>query len=274
MTTQPTHPQSHRRNQTTQWLDSECSDLVRDFWAAAGGEEPFPRSLELALGFALPVTLVRLPGLHTAAARVWLRSRSRDIQADEVPRPLHGCLIAYRGNGIIFLDASDSGNEQRFTLAHEIAHFLVDYMLPRRRMLALLGSGFADVLDGARAATARERMATIFHGANTQPHVNLMLRGAAGSDALSIWNVENRADRVALALLAPPDLVLEIAQGESGQTRRSAVENALVDVYGLPPVPAQRYAAELLQIQQSGDTWLSALRALVRTHDANMIDES
>ncbi|HZQ09243.1 MAG TPA: ImmA/IrrE family metallo-endopeptidase [Anaerolineae bacterium] len=34
---------------------------------------------------------------------------------------------------MIFLDGSDPANEQRITVAHEIAHFLVDYQMPRAR---------------------------------------------------------------------------------------------------------------------------------------------
>lgn len=265
---------NRRKTRATQWLDVECSDLVRDFWAAAGGEEPFPRTLELALGFALPVTLVRLPELHTDTARTWLRARQRDLLLTEPSRPLHGCLIAWRGNGIIFLDASDSAAEQRFSLAHETAHFLVDYMLPRRRALATMGEGFSAVLDGERSATVGERLASIFQGLSMRPHVNLMQRSVAGSDALSVWQVEHRADRVALALLAPPELVHEMAQGDTLQAQRCAAENALMHDFGLPPIPAQRYAAELLQLQKPGDLWQDGLRALVRTHAAEPAEDS
>ena len=268
MTPPATLLSNRRKTPTTAWLDTECSDLVRDFWIAAGGEEPFPRTLEGALGMALPVTLVRLPGLHTDAARAWLRARRRDLLLAVPSRPLHGCLIAHRGNGIIFVDAADSLDEQRFSLAHEIAHFLVDYILPRRRALALLGDDFVDVLDGRRSATAGERLASLFQGHSTRPHVSLMQRSVAGSDALTVWQIEHRADRVALALLAPPEEVLAIAQGNTLEERRGCAERALTRDYGLPPTPAQRYAAELLQTLQSGDSWLDGLRALVRTHAA------
>jgi hypothetical protein len=246
---------------------------VHDFWAAAGGEEPYPRTLELALGYALPVTLVRMAGLHTAAARSWLRARARDLPGSEPSRPLHGCLIAHRGNGIIFIDASDSADEQRFSVAHEVAHFLVDYMLPRRRALALLGEGFVDVLDGKRNPTTAERLASLFQGLSTRPHVNLMLRSVEGSDALSIWQVEDRADRVALALLAPPEEVLALAQGEVLTEWLRIAERLLIDDFGLPPMPARRYAAALFQLQQPGDSWIDGLRALVRTHATESGDD-
>lgn len=274
MKTHATILPNRRKTKAVQWLDAECADLVRDFWSAAGHEEPFPRTLESALGFALPVTLVRLPGLHMDAARTWLRARRRDLLLTEPSRPLHGCLVAFRGNGMIFLDASDSASEQRFSLAHEIAHFMVDYLLPRRRALATLGQGFSAVLDGERNATAGERLASIFQGISTRPHVNLMQRSVAGSDALSVWQVEHRADRVALALLAPPELVLEMALGDTLPARHRAAEYALVHDFGLPPIPAQRYAAELLQWLQPGDSWLDGLRTLVRTHAAETAEDS
>ncbi len=266
MTPPAIRPPKRPTTQLTQWLDNECADLVQGFWTAAGNEEPFPRTLEVALGFALPVTLVRYPALHTNAARNWLRARNRDLLINEASRPLHGCLVAFQGSGIIFLDASDSPDEQRFSLAHEIAHFLVDYTLPRRRALATLGEGFADVLDGKRDATLCERVSSLFTGLSTQPHVNLMHRTVAGGDALTVWAVEHRADRVALALLAPPDVVMPYAQGNTLQEQRTRTAEALVRDFGLPHIPAQRYAAELIQPPHAGDSWVESMRALVRTH--------
>jgi len=134
--------------------------------------------------------------------------------------------------------------------------------------------GWCAVLDGERSATTCERLATLFQGLSMRPHVNLMQRSVAGIDALSVWHVEHRADRVALALLAPPELVLEMAQGDTMHAQRCAAENALVHGFGLPTIPAQRYAAELLQLQKPTDSWLDGLCALVRTHPAEMTNDS
>ncbi len=273
MTAQATLLPSRRKKQTTTWLDTECSDLVRDFWAAAGGEEKYPRTLELALGFALPVAVVRIPGLHTDAARNWLRSRRRDLVLSEPSRLLHGCLFAYRGNGIIFVDASDSADEQRFSLAHEIAHFLVDYMLPRTRACSVLGEGFAEVLDGRRGPTTAERLGSLYHGFSTQPLVNLMQRSVAGGDALAVWQVEHRADKVALALLAPPEELLDRVVGRTPEDRMERAECILVHMFGLPIEPARRYAAELFQLQTRNDSWIDGLRARLQAHSAEPVDD-
>jgi Zn-dependent peptidase ImmA (M78 family) len=39
--------------------------------------------------------------------------------------------MARAGHGFISLDGSDADDERRFSLAHELAHFLLDYQDPR-----------------------------------------------------------------------------------------------------------------------------------------------
>src|SRR5207253_2652044 len=117
------------------------------------------RNLERAVALALPVTVVKLPRLHITSVGEWLIARGRKINMNfgTFDRPLRGCVIAWRGHAIIFVDGGDPEDEQRFTIAHEIAHLLLDYFIPRRRATASLGAQIGDVLDGLRPATAEER---------------------------------------------------------------------------------------------------------------------
>jgi hypothetical protein len=239
MTRTPTNP-------TSRWLDNESRDLIQAFWQAAGQDEPFPRALEQSLAFALPVALVKLPRLTSRSAEQWARARGRDLNLATTNRPLHGCLTAASGFGIIFVDGTDPADEQRFTIAHEIGHFLADYLRPRRRALDRFGERFVDVLDGKRPPTLPEQVQSVIAGIAVGPYVNLMQRDLQGSDALELWSIENRADRIALALLAPPELVLDRDLGDRYPQRLETLTRVLTSGFGLPPTPALRYAANLL----------------------------
>src|SRR5207248_1718082 len=108
-----------------------AAELARAFWAEVGADEPFPRKLRDPIR-AMPLTLEAIPILTAAAACGWLERNGITHGFSGRDRPLRGCLTASGGYGIIFLDAADPEDEQRFTLAHEVAHFLRDYWRLRR----------------------------------------------------------------------------------------------------------------------------------------------
>jgi uncharacterized protein DUF955 len=97
-------------------------DLADRFRAATGGPTAPPRDLQGTVSLALPVLTVTLPALALDRIEVWLLARGIDHRFDVGNRRLHGCLVATRGHGFIFVDGADSENERRFTLAHEIAY--------------------------------------------------------------------------------------------------------------------------------------------------------
>lgn len=256
----PTNP---RRDLMTLWLDNEAASMVRDFWENAGEEEPFPRSLEEPLKMALPLALVRLPNLNTHAAENWLKARNRAFSFNMPTRSLHGCMVAGGGRGFIFVDGDDSREEQRFTIAHEIGHYLCDAVSPRLRAVSRMGESVLEVMDGLRPATMTERIAAAMLGVDMGPTFDLMAR-KPGGNALELWSAESRADRVAVALLAPPDYVLSLARGGPAAARQEAAAFLLRDKCGLPAAMATRYAAELLQAADKGPAWSGWLRSANR----------
>src|SRR5437870_3676839 len=101
-------------------------------WRGVGGKAPpFPRNLEEAALVSLRLDIIEEHGLHVRMVEDWIAQRGGAFRFLCHERALHGCVVALRGQGAIFLDADDSINTKRFTLAHEIAHFLQDYLLPR-----------------------------------------------------------------------------------------------------------------------------------------------
>ncbi|HZQ09244.1 MAG TPA: hypothetical protein VFD70_21890 [Anaerolineae bacterium] len=57
------------------WLDRTSQTAIDDFWQRVGEIENFPRTLERAVAFALPVTLVKLPRLRLWDVEQYLKPR-------------------------------------------------------------------------------------------------------------------------------------------------------------------------------------------------------
>lgn len=247
------------------WLENDGQDAVRFFWQSAGYVEEFPRTLERPLALALPVVLVRLPSLHLRDAENWLRARGSRFTFSCQSRAVRGCLVAYMDYGIIFVDGTDPDDERRVTIAHEIAHFLMDYWLPRRRAEARFGPEILQAIDGQRAFSASERIFSIFEADIPRLHTELLDR-ETGDDINQTWKIENRADKVAMALLAPPEMVLAQADltGADYPARLSSLAQLLRTSYGLPDSVASAYAAELLHASGKGRSWVESLRLTFR----------
>jgi hypothetical protein len=212
------------------------AELAERFWAAAGPPPPFPRDLTGPATVGLPLSVAALPGLRLDGVRGWLARVRIGCPTDEPDRPLRACLVTRAGCGFVFLDADDPPAEQRFSLAHEVAHFLRDYDAVRRAAVRALGPAVLEVLDGRRPATPEERVHAVFRGVRVGAHVHLLRRDDAGRPRTPAEReAEAAADRLAFELLAPAELCSE------GDDVRSRLEGE----FGLPPGPAAAYAAVL-----------------------------
>jgi hypothetical protein len=212
----------------------------------------YPRDLAADVAMQLPVSIEVLPKLSSRAVREWLCRRAVKHRVSDVDRPLHGCLVARSGQGIIFLDADDHESDRRFTLAHEIAHFILDHLLPRLRALKVFGERILPVLDGKRPPSQEEILSAVLERVQLGVQVHLMNRGPHG--AICTWDVEEseqRADRLALELLAPgfttvAELrqVLGDAESLGGQVTRAV--DYVAERFGLPNDVAASYVQLLL----------------------------
>jgi hypothetical protein len=152
----------------------------------------------------------------------------------------------------VFLDGEDNDSERRFTLAHEIAHFILDHLLPRLRALKIFGERILPVLDGRRAPSQEEILSAVLERVQLGVQVHLMSRSPKG--AICTWEVEEseqRADRFALELVAPGQTVIgELRQVLSdadrldGQVGRAA--DYVAERFRLPPDVATSYVQLLL----------------------------
>lgn len=221
--------------------------LVRDFWAAAGLVESFPRELRRPIVRALPVSIVLLPHLRLESVRDWLCQNGVACRCDEADRPLRTCLAAHCGHGLIFLDGTDSDDEQRFSLAHELAHFLRHYWHLRQRACRCLGECVADVLDGERLPTGRESLHALLKTIILEFHLHLMRRGPCQEvlDA-TVALAEEEADLVAYELLAPATDVMARVGAVRGEAGRIRLTEVLHTYFGLPREQAADYSRILL----------------------------
>jgi hypothetical protein len=245
------------------WLDGTSEKVVVRFWQQCGEIEPFPRSLERSISLALPVTLVKLPHLKLHGIESWFERRGTSFRFNCRSRAVRGCLVAYGGQGLIFVDGADPDDERRFTIAHEVAHFIVDYLLVRETALLKFGQKIIEVLDGLRLPSVTERIHALLAETSLGVYTDLMDREEVGaSTSAEIWDIEDRADRVALALLAPPEEVL--SEVDSSATsfgkREEAMVSTLSERFGLPNSIAVTYARALLESLERGPSWIETLR--------------
>lgn len=236
-------------------FDSEVTGIALDFWARSGIHAPYPRSLEPAVFVALPVAVLRLPRLRLRTAIEWLNRKGIVHRNEIADRPLHGYIAARGGAGIIFLDGTDSLEEQRFSLAHEIAHFLYDYLRPRTAAIRALGTGITEVLDGVRLPNAGERLAGVLRGVPLGVYSHLGRRSSSGDvEDVGVLHVEDKADQLALELIAPLGRVTASVRRRLSPASESDDDDVvflLREDYGLPMGIARIYARTVLSAARS-----------------------
>jgi hypothetical protein len=237
------------------WLEAALARQAAEFWELVGEPEPFPRTLVGPAALALPIAVQELPNLTLAGMTNWLTARGVALPttSGSSNRRLRGCLAAWRGHAFILIDGSDPEDERRFTLAHELAHLLLDYREPRRQAIAALGEELVPVLDGERPPTQMERLHAILDYVPLGLHVDIMGRTIEGGYvSQATLEAEERAGRLALELLAPVEdawtaISTFVDMGQPYLSVREQSAMLLRDRYGLPAAQANAYAGWLLK---------------------------
>jgi hypothetical protein len=214
----------------------------------------YPRNLMDSVPFHLPVAFILIDDLTTTTLEQWLECRRIAYRPASRCRRLHGALVARAGRGLIFIDGCDNHDEQRFTAAHEVAHFIDDHLGPRFKAIKAFGERILSVLDGERPPTPEESVSAVLSRVPLGLQVHLMDRGHYGT--ICSWDVEEReqrADRLALEIIAPARAALrEIRRvGRLTVADVDRVAKALSDRFGLPESAASSYANLLLRKQRA-----------------------
>jgi hypothetical protein len=211
---------------------------VDRFWGEEMAPHAFPRDLHLPILLNLPVAIVEIDALTVDSLGQWLQTHQLPALAAVADRPLRGCVAAYAGVGVLFVDRADEPNQRRLTLAHEVGHFVVDYLMPREDV-ARRRPDLLTVLDGDRAPTDPERFDALIADVPLGFHTHLLERDTHGGHLASATaEVEDRAERLALELLAPLRSVLH----ETTARTAPDSETDLRERFGLPVGAATRYA--------------------------------
>lgn len=244
---------------------ADIRDWAERFWLLAGQSEPFPRSLESAVSWALPLTIIKLPRLDGETINDYLQQVGLSPACRTTFRALRGCLLARGGSGMVFLDGTDPADEMRFTLAHEVAHFLLDHLHPRQRAVQALGSSIHEVLDGLRDPTSAERLNALLQSVSFERLDHYLDRQTDGTiGCQKILRAEDRADRLALELLAPIQSVEEslAAQSATGSDANAGnlIHWILVKEYGLPREIAKTYSRFLVNQRAPRESFRDWLR--------------
>lgn len=228
------------------WLDTESHQAAELVLNHVDDPQRYPRDLTLTATLNFHIQIKRMAGLSLASANNWFLARgsARAFEGDN--RLLHGCCFSSKGHGTIFIDSTDDANEQRFTLAHELSHYLLDHLLPRQAAIQWLGNDILPVLNGDRPPTMVERFRSWHKQLPIGSTYNLMERSRDPHAAYEISGVEARADRLALALLAPVEQVLANLPNDSFQSQLELLSQRLHAEFGLPAQVSVLYADALL----------------------------
>ncbi len=243
---------------------AEIADAVDEFW---NNELPteFPCDIVEAVSYNLDVSLEFIPDLTVGKVSDWMRQHNIQTGPSISDRRLYGCLVAIQGIGFILMDENASLEEQRFTAAHEVGHYLFDYFYPRQEALTRLGAGMLETLNGQRPASLQERQEAILAGLKLDMFFSLMERSSEGAASFETHCSETRADDFALELIAPGSEITGklnfsvFGSRSTFQQRFSLTKEKLTGQFGLPPNIAERYAKNLLELAGLGPTVFDGL---------------
>lgn len=123
-------------------------DLARSRPTVADLVEVFPRNIEaiLLLTVELPVVYQKDLTLHGAEQYLCALRAAPYTPPDETDRGLLGLLCVGPPANIVFIDSELPEHIQRYVLAHELAHFLVDVFFVRNLWLRSLPERSVEIL--------------------------------------------------------------------------------------------------------------------------------
>ena len=232
---------------------ARIEEITKDFWALIGTRQSFPCDIRTAISLTQPLFIIDIPKLSISKIQSYLQSRGISLRLKTDSKNLYGFTLIRKDCGYIFVNGSDTECEKRFTLAHELAHYLLDYFLPRKKAVDNFGEHILEVIDGERKPTTEERIHSIISYTSLSLYVHILDRSEiCGLDRMTIWKCEEEADLLALEILAPREYVLnDIATNLSTGGRNQnklLIDKLLAEKYGLPDSIIPAYSSYLVSM--------------------------
>jgi hypothetical protein len=238
--------------------------IAREFWKRTGQKVEPPYDIAGAISLLLPIDIVSLSDLTLGKINRWLSDNGIQIPIDVNDRYLHGFVLIGRGTGFMFVNGTDGEDERRFTIAHEASHFIMDYKIPREKAIQKMGTSIQDVLDGTREATMEEQVDGLINGISVRSFIHLLEKEGDGSfESVEIFDVENKADMLAIELLAPHLEVIKATLNGQQKMSFSLFDQYCLDIlvskYKLPIPIAKQYSKRLAYSVTGGPSIITKL---------------
>lgn len=240
-------------------------NIAKEFWAKIGrSRSQPPYDIAGAVSLLLPLDIISLSELTLLGIDKWLNDRGIKIPVTVSDRHLHGFVLIRNGSGFMFINGTDSEEERKYTIAHETSHFILDYKIPRDRVIEKLGKEVGAVLDGVRAPTVNEQVNSLIKEISLDAFTHLFEKEGDGSfESFKVFNAENNADLLALELLAPHSEVIKTTQNGRGKISFDVFDqqcfDLLVSSYKLPHSIARQYSKRLAYLTTGGPSIMSKL---------------
>ncbi len=223
------------------------------FWKRAGGRFDYPADIAYAVTCALDVYVDEVAGLTPVSAAAHVGRKGLWLLDGVDERSLHGCVIVGRSGAAILVEKSDDEAEKRFTIAHEVSHYILEVKRRHERAADRMGREFADTLYGLREATPTERIDAWLNNTRSEAFAHFMDRADTGGYGCArTQEAECLADDLALEILAPhSELTAAVSSMEFSESLKVA-RRVSERRFGLPEGIAERYASRIVWRMKGG----------------------
>jgi Zn-dependent peptidase ImmA (M78 family) len=241
-------------------IHPKVKQVAEGFWRPLLPYRTFPVDIERVIAFSnLPLHIDLIPGLDIEHVNQWIKANHFPARIDKDNCALHGFLLARSGHGIIFVNGTDNRKERRFTIAHELAHFLLDYYLPRIHYLKIYGDSILEILDGSRLPTFQERLTFVISELPSPFFTHLLDNSSITAyERTQVWSTEWRTDALAFEILAPFHVVISSLKKKKLEKRFDPIfrqaSSLLATDFGLPSTLASSYAKHFASYLSGGMT--------------------
>ncbi len=228
------------------------------FWHHAGGRSSYPADIRYATTCALPVSVMEIADLTTSTAADYFELPQDEHIPSAGERNLHGCIAVRPRGATILVEIHDEDAQKRFTIAHEVAHYIIEVHRHQERAARMMDDGYVEVLYGSRKATPNERIDACLYNVRSSPITHFMDRTPSGEYGCGqTLRAECAADLLATEILAPRATLMDSLSPHRRLPFRQLVDTAIhlsEHRFGLPSAIAESYGNRVIWQWRGGQS--------------------